>query len=68
MVIEPVDCRPVSQEILCIFTGTINGIDKSDFCFPIGERFLDQFDVCLVAAGILNFALAEPDFAIDAQQ
>src|SRR4030095_11111342 len=40
MVIERVDCRPSSQEILCIFARTVNGVEKSDFYFPIGERFL----------------------------
>src|SRR6266542_418591 len=68
MVMKLVNCRPSSQEILCIFARTINGIDNSYFYFPIGECFLNQFDVFHVAAGILNFAPAEPDLAIDAEQ
>ena len=42
--------------------------DSHCHIFGIGERFLDQFDVFLVAAGILNFAPTEPDLAIDAEQ
>ena len=68
MVIERVDGGSFAQEILRVLTGTVDGVDESNFDFASLECILDQIDVFLVAAGVLNFAPAEFDLAVDSAQ
>src|ERR1043166_2787477 len=74
MVIERINGRAFFQKILRVFTWTVNAIHETDFGGTISVSFLDEIDISLricghsvseVAAGVLNFAPAESDLAID---
>ncbi len=62
------DCRSFVQELLSIFAGPVNRVDKPQLHFSIIEAFANYFDVIGMAAGILDFAPAETDLAIDSEQ
>ena len=68
MVIERVDDGSFAQEILRVLAGTVDGVDESTFDFASSECFLDNIDVFPVAAGVLKFAPAEFDLALDSAQ
>src|SRR5438876_6425207 len=68
MVIERVEGRSFFQEILRIFTRAKDAINKSNFDFAGLKPLLNKIDIFLVAAGVLNFAPAETDFAIDSSE
>src|SRR5882724_6301041 len=68
MVIEPVDGGSFAQEILRVLAGTVDGVYKSTFDFASPECILDNINVFLVAAGVLDFAPAEFDLAVDSAQ
>ena len=51
--------------MLRIFSGPVNRVDEPDFNFAGLKRLLNKIDIFLVAAGVLNFAPAEPHLAID---
>src|SRR5260370_29130367 len=65
MMTESVQGRSLFQKVLRIFSRTKNAINKSNFDFAGLKRLLNKIDIFLVAAGILNFAPAKPDLAID---
>src|SRR6059058_6316782 len=65
MVIERVEGRSFFQQILRIFTRAKDAINKSNFDFAGLKPLLNKIDIFLVAAGVLNFAPAKPDLAID---
>ena len=66
--IELIDCRSFAQEVLRILARSINRIDESNFRCAINVGVPDKIDIVLVAAGILDFAPAETDLAIDPAQ
>src|SRR5438309_11289707 len=68
MVIERVEGRSFFQEILRIFTRAKDAINKSNFDFAGLKPLLNKIDIFLVTAGVLNFAPAEPDFAVDSSE
>ena len=68
MMIERVERRSFFQKVLRIFSRAKNAIDEPDFGFAVSERLLNKSDIFLVAAGVLNFAPAEPNLAFDARQ
>src|SRR5260370_40064379 len=64
VVIVIVDGRSFFQKSLRIFPRPINRVDKADLDFAFAEKFSDKIDIVFVAAGVLNFAPAEPDLAV----
>ena len=68
MMIVGVDCRSFPQELLNIFAGPVNGVDKPQLHFSFIEAFANYFDVTGMAAGVLNFTPTETDLAIDSEQ
>ena len=62
------DCRSFAEELLSIFAGPVNGVDKPQLHLSFIETFANYFDVVGMAAGILDFAPAELDLAIDSEQ
>src|SRR5437773_12490170 len=68
MMIERVKGASFAQEILRILTGTVDGVNESNFDFSGFECFPDKIDVLFVTAGVLNLALAEFDLAGDSAQ
>ena len=67
-VIEFIDCRSFFQKSLRIFARSVNRIDESNFRCAINVGVPDKIDIVLVAAGILDFAPAQTDLAIDPAQ
>ena len=65
MMIERADRRAFLQKVLRVFARPINAIDQPDLCSAFAVNFFDEINVVLVTAGILNFAPAEADLAID---
>ena len=68
MMIERVDRRSAAQKILRIFARTVDGVDESNFDFSGFEFFADNVDIFLVTSGILDFAPAEFELAVDSAQ
>ena len=66
--IERVNGASFAQEILRILTGTVDGVNESNFDFSGFECFPDKIDVFFVTAGVLNLAPAEFDLAVDSAQ
>ena len=63
-----VDRRSLAQKTLRIFARAENGIGKTQFHFFLVETFSNYFDIVGIAAGVLNFAPAEVDLALDSEQ
>ena len=68
MVIERVNGGSFAQETLRVLTGTVDGINESNFDFSVFECFPDKIDVFFVAAGVLDLTPAEFDLAVDSAQ
>src|SRR4029453_17676795 len=68
MMVEGINCQSRAQKVLRIFPRPINRIDESDFDFAGLECLPDKIDIVFVAAGVLNFAPAQPHLTIDPAQ
>src|SRR5947207_15756097 len=68
MMIERVNGASFAQEILRILTGTVDGVNESNFDFSGFECFPDKVDVFFVTPGVLDFAPAKFDLAVDSAQ
>src|SRR5436190_24004499 len=68
MVIERINGGSFAQEILRVLTGTVNGVNDSNFDFSVFECFPDEIDVFFVTAGVLDLTPAKFDLAVDSAQ
>ena len=65
-VIECIQGRAIFQQCVGGFTGAVSGIEHAQFHFSGGVGAPDDFLIRQLTAGVLNFAPAEFDLAIDA--
>ncbi len=60
--------RLSSEQRPRIVAWPVNRIDKTQFYFPVVEALADYVDVVGMTSGVLNFAPAEADLAIDSEE
>src|SRR5215471_6390131 len=65
MMIETVNDRAFIQKILCIWSRPVDAIDESNPGLGIEVNLLNKIDIVFMTAGVLNFAPAESDLAIN---
>ena len=68
VMVERVDYRSFAQKTLRVVARAVNAIHKTQFHFAGFEHLVEKIDVVVMAAGVLDFAPAEFDFAIDSSQ
>ena len=62
---ECVEHRAFLQKIVRVRSWTKTRIHKPDIGFAVRVNLLNKIDIVLVAAGVLNFAPAQTDLALD---
>src|ERR1700730_9190641 len=63
-----IDCGSFAQKAFRIFTWSVDRVYEPYFRFTSVEDTVNKIDIVIAAAGILDFAPAEVDLALDSSE